>query len=281
MAAATVDAATSPSSVAIFGAVVGAAAVIAAGFLNYITQRWIQKQQRRTSDQQLTEQRTLFERQLAEQRETSQSQLESAHQQLALLREGQITERFMRAIENLGSSNTYVRVGSIFALERIAKESEDHRPYVVSTLATLIRESLPALNLRESKYVTELQVRAPDAQAALTALCRSPLSDDRHRWTEVGGLDLSRADLRRAVLRGADLRCANLYGCRLEGADLHGADLRDSVLSEANFGAVDQGNAAFRQGADLRNADLRGAQFKKAHNLANALTEGALGLSDG
>jgi hypothetical protein len=31
-----------------------------------------------------------------------------------------------------------------------------------------------------------------DAQAALTVLCRSPLSDDRPGMSEIGGLDLSR-----------------------------------------------------------------------------------------
>ncbi len=266
--AATINAATSASAVAVFGALVGAAAVILAGFL-----------QRQTSDKQLAEQRELFERQLKEQRETSAGQLKSAREQLGLLREGQITGLFMRAIENLGSDNRHVRIGSIFALERIAKESEDDRPYVVSTLATLIRESLPAASVRESTYVPELQVRKPDVQVALTILCRSPLSGDRRQWAEVGGLDLSRADLRRAALRGADLRYANLYGCRLEGADLREANLSDSILNEANFGAVDPTNVAYRQGTDLREADLRGAKFIRAHILDIALTDGTLGLS--
>ncbi len=267
--AATINAATSASAVAVFGALVGAAAVILAGIL-----------QRQTSDKQLKEQRELFEQQLKEQRETSDNQLKNANEQLELLQEGQITELLMRAIENLGSSNTPVRIGSIFALERIARESENDRPYVVSTLAALIRESLPATSVRESTYVPELQVRKPDVQAALTILCRSPLSDDRRHWADVGGLDLSRSDLRRAVLQRADLRCANLYGCRLEGADLREAKLSDSILNEANFGSVDPTNLAYRQGADLRKADLRGAKFQRAHNLDIALTEGTLGLSD-
>lgn len=97
----TADAATTASVVAVFGALVGAAAVILAGLL-----------QRQTSDKQLKEQRELFERQLMAQREKSDGQLKSAYEQLELLREGQITERFMRAIENLGSSNTHVRIGA-------------------------------------------------------------------------------------------------------------------------------------------------------------------------
>ncbi|NEQ69782.1 MAG: hypothetical protein F6K21_30680 [Symploca sp. SIO2D2] len=38
--------------------------------------------------------------------------------------QGQITERFTKAIEQLGSDNISIRLGGIYALERIAKDSE-------------------------------------------------------------------------------------------------------------------------------------------------------------
>ncbi|MCK9331399.1 MAG: hypothetical protein M0Q94_16125, partial [Candidatus Cloacimonetes bacterium] len=37
-------------------------------------------------------------------------------------REGQITERFTRAIDQLGNENTEIKLGGIYALERIANE---------------------------------------------------------------------------------------------------------------------------------------------------------------
>ena len=40
-----------------------------------------------------------------------------------VLQEGQITERFTRAIEQLGSENMAICLGGIYALERIAKDS--------------------------------------------------------------------------------------------------------------------------------------------------------------
>ena len=281
VAAATTNAAASTSVVAIFGAVVGAAAVLAAGFLNYLTQRWIQNQQRQTSDQQLKEQRELFERQLAEKRETSDSQLESARQQLELLREGQITERFMRAIDQLGSKSPQVRMGGVFALERIARESPLDRPHIVSTLTVLIRDRSPASAVvGESRYVDELMVRAPDAQAALTVLCRPPLSDDRLRSSGTGDLDLSRTDLRRARLeKNANLRGANLSHARLEGADLRWSDLRDSNFDKAHLGRYDPWSPSSQRGADLRYANLTGAQLQGAIDFSLALTEDTIGLA--
>ena len=50
-------------------------------------------------------------------------------QTFALNRRGQITERFGRAIEHLGDETAAVRLGGIYALERIAHESaEEHGP---------------------------------------------------------------------------------------------------------------------------------------------------------
>src|SRR5712691_9263825 len=55
-------------------------------------------------------------------------------------REGQITERFTRAIDQLGSDKLDVRLGGIYALERIAKDSrQDHEP-IMEVLATFVRE---------------------------------------------------------------------------------------------------------------------------------------------
>jgi hypothetical protein len=52
--------------------------------------------------------------------------------QLQLNREGQITERFTRAIDQLGSDDKLdVRLGGIYALERIANDSSTERGAIV------------------------------------------------------------------------------------------------------------------------------------------------------
>jgi hypothetical protein len=75
-----------------------------------------------------------------------QQALESArqaHEQLAVIREGQITERFTRAIEQLGSDKLEVRLGGIFALERIAKDSEPDRWAIADSLVAFVRRQAP------------------------------------------------------------------------------------------------------------------------------------------
>jgi hypothetical protein len=217
---------------------------------------------------------------LRSQRKTFRWQRDHAGKQLDLMQSGQITDRFLKAIGHLGSTSLQVRIGAIFALERIAIESPYDRPHIVSTLAALVRDRLPASAVGSGGYVQVLMQRAPDAQAALTALCRPPLSTDRRRPSEIGGLDLSRTDLRRASLRHADLRGANLWNSRLENANLREADLRDSVLNNAYFGTIAPGQPGFERGTDLRHAKLAGAQLKNTHDLDAALTDGAIGLTD-
>ena len=217
---------------------------------------------------------------LSGQKETFKWQRDHATKQIDLMQSGQITDRFMRAIEQLGSSSAQVRIGAIFALERIGRESPADRPHIVSTLAALVRERLPASAVGERGYVQVLMQRAPDAQAAMTALCRPPLSEDRRDSAEIGGLNLSRTDLRRASLKKADLRGASLWGARLENADLRGADLTDCNLSNAYFGTISPGQPGFERGADLRQATLTRARLSNTHDFSDALTDGAVGLAD-
>jgi hypothetical protein len=63
--------------------------------------------------------------------------------QVQVNREGQITERFTRAIDQLGSSTTDVRLGGIFTLARIAKDSPADRPTVATVLAAFVRTHAP------------------------------------------------------------------------------------------------------------------------------------------
>lgn len=211
----------------------------------------------------------------------NRDQRRQAFKQIELMQTDQITDRFMRAIDQLGSDSPQVRIGGVFALERIARESPADRPHIVSSLTALIRDRSPASTVvGESRDVDPLNVRAPDAQAALTVLCRPPLSDDRSGSSGSGGLDLSRTDLRRAVLeKNANLRGANLSHARLEGADLRWSDLRDSDFNRANFGRYDPKHPAAQLGTDLRYANLTGAQLQGAENLSLAQTEGTVGLT--
>lgn len=145
---------------------------------------------------------------------------------LQLAQQGQITDRFTKAIEQLGSvrdaadgkkeANLELRLGGIYALERIASDSPRDRRVVVEVLVTYVREN--ALWRGEQAAPAEAppppRLRA-DIQTALSALRRQSTKE---------ALDLSGADL-----SGADLTGVNLTGTNLIGADLRGADLSGAV----------------------------------------------------
>ena len=60
---------------------------------------------------------------------------------LEVTEQGHITDRYTKAIEQLGSDNLDVRLGGIYALERLAQDSPQRdQPTVVEVLGAFIRE---------------------------------------------------------------------------------------------------------------------------------------------
>jgi len=158
------------------------------------------------------------------------------YRQLHTVREEQVTERFTRVIDQLGHEKQDVRLGGIYALERIANDSPQDRATVVEVLTAFVRDRAPWPPRRPDQLgedtpineVPPLRVRAMDMQAALTVLGRrKPPIDPSQR------LDLSAIDLRRVDLRGAKLQGADFFQAKLQGAILLEADLRDAHLRAA------------------------------------------------
>ncbi len=184
---------------------------------------------------------------------------------LRLAQEGQITQRFNDAIEHLGSDKAEVRLGGIYALARIARDSpKDHMP-VMSVFCS---------------YVREATKRAPDEpvtseiQAILTMIARRTVEhesdDDRIdlSGSYIPGVNLSGAQFERVCLDGTDLSRATLDRALLRGAALRGAVLEDAFLRYADLRDTDL------TGADLRAAALRGVLLDGA-NIFGAKLEGA------
>jgi hypothetical protein len=168
-----------------------------------------------------------------------------------LTQQGQLTDRYTKAIEQLGSDKLDVRLGGIYALERIAVDSPRDHPTVVEVLSAFIRErtsSAPRVRpaKRKTAHPLSLSYRAKklsvDIQAALTVLGRLPSRPD-----------ISRGDLSGASLPGAQLSKANLTGACLSEADLTGAFLSGADLTRSFLIGTDL------TGAYLFGADLTGA----------------------
>jgi Pentapeptide repeats (8 copies) len=182
-----------------------------------------------------------------------------------------VTDRYTKAIEQLGSNKLDVRIGAIYALERIARDSARDHPTVMEVLAAFIREHSRE-QWPEPEPGGQAQERStrPDVQAALTAVGRR---DARHdiRFRRI---DLSRANLPGASLPFANLAVADLRGADLTGADLTGADLSGANLTRANL------SRANLESTHLDFADLIGADLTSAYGGSAILTDANLTGAD-
>lgn len=200
-----------------------------------------------------------------------------------LNREGQVTDRYTKAIEQLGHETLDVRLGAIYALERIMIDSERDHPTIVEVLAAYVREHAPLGEEPASDDETELKFIRPrgpatDVQAALTVLVRRPSGRAERGFldlqrTGLRGADLSRADLSGAILNLADLSGADLTGANLSMAGLVGVDLTDAMLSRADLSGATLAEAILIR-AHLFGANLSGALLLMA-NLDGAHLTGA------
>lgn len=182
-----------------------------------------------------------------------------------LTREGHITDRYTKAIEQLGNANADVRIGGIYALERIARDSKDDRETVIDVLATFIRE-----HTKKGHRTPSDEKIAADVQAALFVVARRPGAGTERRRLDFYHAGLNDADFAAGDFRGAmfdygRLDSAHFGGARLDGADLSFCQARGAAFTHAaapNAGFV---NATYTHGwflnANLENADFYGCDL--------------------
>jgi hypothetical protein len=212
---------------------------------------------------------------------------------LQVNREGQITERFTRAIDQLGDDKLEVRIGGIYALAKIAEDSDVYYWPIIEILAAYVRKNAPWPTTEasesgdDSDHEEELEAgkershqhKRLDIQAILYIL--RDLRDPKHHhvnreddFIRLTDTDLQYADLREIHLERARLRGANLKEARLGSAHLSEARLRNTKFVEANLEKATLQLADLEE-AILCKAELQGANLQRA-DLEGALLEGAL-----
>jgi len=194
--------------------------------------------------------------------------------------------------------NLEIRLGGLFALERISQISEQEHIAVMETLCAYIRENAATKVASEPIGNMPAQYSAPraDIQMAIKILGRRGADRITHeaqldppyrldlRDADLAGVDFSEGHFGPAVMartnlhgawldnstfRGADFSAANMTKTWLESADLSATHLEDATL-----------NCAWMVGANLHEAtmngaDLRGAKMRNT-NLQGAELDGAI-----
>lgn len=161
-----------------------------------------------------------------------------------LTRRVQRTDRFMKAVDALGSTSEAVRAGGVYVLWMLVSESAAYWQVVEQLLSDFVREQ-----------ATSDTVLGTDVQAALTVIGRRPLRSIavNLRNSKLPAAELSGANLELAILDGAHLQNAYLNDAKLENATLKGATLPRAALRGADL-----------RGTSFRNADLNDADFYMA-----------------
>lgn len=185
-----------------------------------------------------------------------------------LARRGQVTDRFTKAITSLNSVNQGERIGAIYSLEHLLRESPSDHDTVVEVLSAYIRERasidpanippVPADALVPSRQNRHLLPRPqPDIEAAIIVLGRRPSRPERSRIV-LTDLDLRGSSLTKANFRYAFFTRTRLDSSYMRGIDLTGAVLANSVISGCNL------QDAIMTNADLREADLQKTRMDRA-----------------
>lgn len=249
-----------------------------------------------------------------------------AQKQVNVAEQGLITDRINTAVQGLGAEkitkrhasdengksvpqettvpNIEVRIGAIYALERISQDSDRDHVQIMEILCAYIRENAPASGARtpdqdEIAPLTPLPDNVPpdDRRAHAAAPTerakklgewarnlRQPRSDIRVALEVIGRrakdrialerpgtpdtppyhLDLRDTNLQRADLTGLDFEHALLTGAHLEGANLMEAHLGEANLLGAHLEGAKLWDAHL-EGANLFAAHLEGADLDGAH----------------
>lgn len=216
---------------------------------------------------------------------TSHVQAQAARHQAETAREGHYTDLFTKAVEQLGATrevkkirkawtlsspgstpindvpvvetepNLEVRLGAIYALERIARDSErDHWP-IMEVLCAYIRNPQncgpptpsPQVGEDRSAWFVRIPELRIDVQAALDAIGRRPAERVAYEIDQNLKLNLSNANLQRASLKGMFAK-AIFMGANLDRAAFVGTDIEQAVFLNASL-----------LGAVFKGANLRGA----------------------
>ncbi len=213
--------------------------------------------------------------------------------------QGHITDQITKAIEGLGAEkivkdntdertvpNVEVRVGAVYALERIAQDSGRDHIQIMEILTAYIRENSPASSAESrSDDPTEHEVALRNARASARYAQLDPVFYQNLAWIWGRNLTINtdvqaairvigRRDIKLHSVQRIDRRYGemgyllDLQKTNLQGADLSYLNFEGSLLPEIY---LDGANLQF---TDLSNTDLRWSQLRGT-TLVSAVMNGA------
>jgi pentapeptide repeat protein len=181
-----------------------------------------------------------------------------AWRRVEVANETQITDRFTKAIEQLSNENLSIRLGGIYVLARISRDSKKDHRQIMEVLTAFVREKCPLpsdKNNGESEDDTakDTQELPTDIQAILTTVVGKIWTHEENHTLNLSKTSLNKANLSTGYLPWANLKKAELCETNFSLADLNWAYLGDANLEGADL-----------MKANLSNTDFFAANLKRA-----------------
>lgn len=223
----------------------------------------------------------------------SERQATTAQEQADIAQRGLLNERYQKGADMLGSPVLSVRLGGIYALQRLAAEhSEEYHIQIMRLFCAFVRNQPSReedTRRSKGKPASRFPSLREDVQAILEAF-----GNRREKQFLLERRDGFRFDLHGTNLSHAEMSGINLAGSLLEEADLSGANLSNANLSGAQFALAildctrfEQANlskawfaSARLSGAMLCGADLSNAELSRADLNGAALCGANLTLAN-
>jgi pentapeptide repeat protein len=191
-------------------------------------------------------------------RQKDREQIDTARAQSAAeadARERRITDLYTKAVEQLGSEKAPVRLGGMYALERLAQDNEPQRQTIVNVLCAYLR--MPA-DVEDDPHEREVRVAAQRILSAHLRPGADPDDPDETFWPDIA-IDLTNATLIDFDMSDCQVRTARFAHSRFTGY---------AVFDGARFGGLASfrfarfgGPAWFRVARFRHEAWFSGAQF--------------------
>ena len=209
----------------------------------------------------------------------AQHQADAARLQSEISERAWLDDRYERGANLLGSNAPSLRLGGVYALQRLAEEYPEQYHVQIMRLFCAFARHPTVLDDKESDFIEYETVRTvdanegtaslrrlrPDLQAVIEAIATrseaqiklereadyAPLlsyADLRYLWlhrVSLSGVLLVRANLSGASLLGVNCSGADMWEANFSGARLNGSSFTKAHLSGANLSSVTVGSADF------------------------------------
>jgi hypothetical protein len=221
-------------------------------------------------------------------------QARAARQQALVALENHITGIFSKSVELLGlvreikatdaegnatsrsAPNVESRLGALYALERLLRESLKDQRVILEILCAYVRENSPFQIPADDKQRDKLShgdaaptpTRRSDVQAAITVIGRRPtpikLRSEKEGWR----LDFRNANLVEYDFSKLNFDRSDFTGSFLNFANLKEADFANSIFENTTFCSAQMNNARFEfstfKNCNMKKAEVDDTNFSSA-----------------